>query len=122
MQVVSNAPRHLRSYLVRSLKPHTLKGVEEHTLYLLSPKQVSGKLWRFAVYYLGQYIIIGKGVATRDVGRVQGMARYYVKAQEIRGDGEQVTYENGSDTFCAVSVSTVYRAVRSKTRSEQRQP
>ena len=90
MQVVSNAPRHLRSYLVRSLKPHTLKGVEEHTLYLLSPKQVSGKLWRFAVYYLGQYIIIGKGVATRDVGRVQGMARYYVKAQEIRGDGVRV--------------------------------
>ena len=90
MHVVSNAPRHLRSYLVRSLKPHTIKGVEEHTLYLLSPKQTGCKLWRFAVYYLGQYIIIGKGVATRDIGRAQGVARYYVKAQEIRGDGVRV--------------------------------
>jgi hypothetical protein len=75
---------------VRTLKPHTLKGVEEHTLYLLSPKQTGCKLWRFAVYYLGQYIIIGKGVGTRDIGRAQGTARYYVKAQEIRGDGVRV--------------------------------
>jgi hypothetical protein len=85
LNVNLSAPRHLRSHLVRTLLPHTVAGAEEHTLYLLSPKQ-SGKAWRFAILYHGELVTIGKPLASREVGRKEGTARYGYKAQEIRGE------------------------------------
>lgn len=57
--VVRNAARKLRSIL------HGLGG----KVYLLSPKQTGGKLWRFAYAYQGHLILVGKGVANRTIGR-----------------------------------------------------
>jgi hypothetical protein len=86
MNILSNAPRHLRSHLHVTLQPHTILGAEEHTLYLLSPKQTSESRWRFAVLYQNQMVLIGKHVKTRDIGRVEALRRYGVKSQEVRGE------------------------------------
>jgi hypothetical protein len=77
LKVRCNAPRYMRSYLHRTLG-------EERKLYLLSPAQCGDTLWRFAVAYHGAFVLLGKGVANRDVGRVEGVKRYGVRASEYR--------------------------------------
>ena len=55
--IVRNAPRHLRSHV------HNLIG-KTTPLFLLSPAESGDTMWRYGVQYLGQMILIGKGVRT----------------------------------------------------------
>jgi len=79
MNVNTSAPRHLRSYLIR-----TLDGVNRK-LYLLSPKQAGCKMWRFAIHYNDEFVLIGKPV-TKDVGVREGVTRYGHKASQVVGN------------------------------------
>ena len=79
MNIVSNADRRLRSHLHA-----TINVVPDRKLYLLSPQQSKDKLWRFAIYHNNSFVLLGKGVASRDVGRSVSMNRFGVKAIEYR--------------------------------------
>jgi len=53
-------------------------------LYCLSPAQCGDVLWRFAVVYHGAFVLIGKGVKSRDIARIVAMERWGCKASEYR--------------------------------------
>lgn len=78
MKYSKSTPRHLRSYLVRTIDR------EERPLWLLSPKHTGDKLWRFAINHNGVMILVGKGVANRDIGRIEAVKRFGCKAKEIK--------------------------------------
>ena len=76
MKCIRNAPRHLRSYLHRTLA--------NRQLWLLSPKDTGDNLWRFAVIFGGAYVLLFKGIEKRDVARVESVKRFGMKAKEIK--------------------------------------
>jgi hypothetical protein len=78
MNVIRNAPRHLRSYLHRTLDK------ENRPLWLLSPKDTGDKLWRFGVIYGGKMILLFKGIAKRDDAREHAKRVFGMTAKEIK--------------------------------------
>ena len=78
MQVVSNTNRRLRSDLSVRVQVGSLP------LFALSPKFTGQPTWRFATVFGGEYHLIGKGVASRDLARTEGRLRYGQAIKENR--------------------------------------
>ncbi len=74
--VVRNAPRHLRSHV------HNLIG-KTTPLWLLSPAECGDTLWRYAVQYLGNMVLIGKGVRTCKLAESTARNRFGKAARRL---------------------------------------
>lgn len=79
LNVIKSTPRNLRSFMRRMLGQSEL-----YKLCLLSPAQCGSIGWHYAINYNGNYHIVSRPLPNRDFGRAQSVARFGVKAVEVR--------------------------------------